>query len=361
MGMRLDAAVRCVAGWVAAAEPTPMVGALLGGVLLSLGLVGGVLLGGAVIGQTLVVFAVINLIAALGLSVFSSNSGIMSFGHSAFIGLGAYIWALLTMDRTAKTELLPTVPAWIADVHVALLPSIPLTMVAVGVLAAIVGLPLMRLPEFAVAIASFGVLMITLTVLDSAISITNGAAAFYGVPADIGEGRVVLLAVIALVGARLFRDTRVGLALRASRGDDAAARASGVRVPRDRLIAWTLSAMLASLAGVAYAGYLTVFSPSAFDFDATFVLIAMLVVGGRSSTTGAVVGAIALTAVTQIGQGLQDVLGSVFHVGLVGLAQIAGAAMLLLVLIFRSDGIAGSHEIDERLIGWARRKASRDT
>jgi branched-chain amino acid transport system permease protein len=332
----------------------PLGRALVGGLLLGAAIVLAVLIGEPLVGETIVVLALINLIATAGLSVFSSNSGIMSFGHAAFFGVGAYTSSLLTMDAFSKELLVPTMPGWLVDIHMGLWPALVVTLLLTGVIAYVVGWPLMRLPSLSVSIASFGVLIIAGTVFIAATQITNGSGAFYGVPGHVDKWTALALAIAAVVGARLFRDTGVGLQLRASREDDFGARASGVRVERARRIAWTLSAMVAATGGVAFAGYLTAFSPRAFNFDATFVFITMLVVGGRESTIGVVVGVLAITAVSELLDNVGRSLESGLGLDLVGLPQIGAALLLLAVMIFRREGIAGALELDERLTRRAR-------
>jgi branched-chain amino acid transport system permease protein len=330
-------------------ELSPLPRALAGSLALAAFVVVAAIVGEPLAGETIVVLALINLIATVGLSVFSSNSGVMSFGHAAFFGVGAYVSSLLTMDAFSKELLLPNLPGWAVDLHMGLLPALVITVLLVGAVALLIGFPLMRLPSLSVSIATFGVLIIAGTVFFAATQFTNGSGAFYGVPPTVGKWTVVALAVIAVVVARVFRDSVVGLQLRASKEDDFGARASGVRVTRARRVAWTLSAMIAAAAGVAYAGYLTAFSPRAFNFDATFVFITMLVVGGRESTIGAVVGVFAITAVSQLLENLGQTLEGQLSLEIVGLPQIGAALLLLAVMIFRREGIAGSLELDERL------------
>ena len=104
----------------------------------------------------------------------------------------------------------------------------------------------------------------------------------------------------SVVVGRMFRESRAGLQLRASREDDLAARSFGVNVRLRRLQAWTIAAMLAALAGVLLAHFITAFSPKQFYFALTFSYIVMLIIGGAATTSGAVVGAVIVLVIGEL-------------------------------------------------------------
>src|ERR1700733_6147625 len=116
----------------------------------------------------------INLVAVVGLYVFVGNSGVLSFGNAAFMAVGAYVSALLTMKPTAKSVFLPELPPVIAHAE---WPSLPGALAGGGVaalFALIVGWPLMRLSGVSASIATFAVLVITYIVLGNWTAVTGG-------------------------------------------------------------------------------------------------------------------------------------------------------------------------------------------
>ena len=111
-----------------------------------------------------------------------------------------------------------------------------------------------------------------------------------GVPITTTPTRVLVWCLIAMVAVFLFQESRWGLRLRASREDEVAARASGIGVYNERRTAWILSSFIVGIGGALYGQFLGTFNADAFYFTITFMVIAMLVVGGRTSLAGAVIG-----------------------------------------------------------------------
>jgi len=329
---------------------------LLGGLLLALPLVLLAVLfsqlGGASLQRTYTLF-LINLIAVLGLGVFSGNSGILSFGHVAFIGLGAYLSGILTLPLDTKASTLPHLPTFLASVEWGLPPALIVTMIAVGLFGAVIGLPIARMGGAAAVIATLGLLMIVHGVIIGASDFTRGSNAFLGVPRLTGIWTALVVAVPILLVARAFRDSKTGGQLRASREDETAARAIGVNVVKRRLLAWTLSAAIAAAAGVLLAHFLGAFSPSKFYFDDTLTLLTMLIVGGMTTVSGAVLGTVAVTLTIEILRRVEsgvDLFGyrtpEVFGVTEAGLCL-----LILFVMYKRPAGLFGRLELGEAWFG----------
>ena len=117
-----------------------------------------------------------------------------------------------------------------------------------------------------------------------------------GLPTYVGLWTAGGAAVGAIVVAFAYQETRWALALRASREDEVAARACGVQIVRQRLIAFVISAFVTGIAGVLYGHFLGTLRVESFYLDLTFLLVTMLVVGGMRSLTGAVAGTIGISA-----------------------------------------------------------------
>jgi branched-chain amino acid transport system permease protein len=333
---------------------------LLGGLLLCLPLVLFALLfsqfGGASLQRTYTLF-LINLIAVLGLGIFSGNSGILSFGHVAFIGLGAYLSGILTLPLDTKASALPHLPAFLATVEWGLPAALIVTMVAVGLFGAVIGLPIARMGGAAAVIATLGLLLIVHGIIIGASDFTRGSNAFLGVPRLTGIWTALVVAIPVLLAARAFRDSKTGGQLRASREDETAARAIGVDVVKRRLAAWTLSAGIAAAAGVLLGHFLGAFSPSKFYFDDTLTLLTMLIVGGMTTVSGAFIGTIAITLTIEILRRVEsgiDLFGyqtpEVFGVTEAGLCL-----LILFVMYRRPAGLFGRLEFGE---AWFSRRRS---
>lgn len=286
--------------------------------------------------------------ACVGLQVFSGNTGIVSFGHAAFAGLGAYTAGILTMNPVVQKTALPDLPAWMAGYGLTLWPSLLIAAIAGLLFAGVSGIVMRRLSGSAASIATLALLVITYTVLVSTTDITRGSQTFYGVPRSTTLVVALIVAAAAITAARLFRDTRTGRAVRATREDEVAAGALGVDVRQARFRAWLLSGVIVSVAGALMAQFLGAFGPKDFYFDLGFMLIAMLIVGGLGSVTGALLGVVAITFVTEFLKSLEkggEVLG--FTVPALYGLPLAGAALaMILVLGIKPAGLAGGRELE---------------
>ena len=221
--------------------------------------------------------------------------------------------------------------------------------IAAGVGAAyalIVGLPLMRLSGLAAGIATFGVLEITHNVLRYWEKIGPGLNTFSAVPETTGLGQAAVGALIAVAVAFLYQRSRYGRMLRATREDAAAARAVGVSVYGQRLVAFTLSGALAGLAGGLYVHLLPV-NAEVLYLDLTFITLAMLVIGGATSLWGAVVGAVVVSAVDSF---LAEAENGVHLPGGTldlpsGTRIVVVGTLMALVLIVRPAGLTAGREV----------------
>jgi len=214
--------------------------------------------------QRILLYFLISLVAVVGIGTFVGNTGILSFGHVTFMGLGAYLGGLLTMSPVIKESALPQLPGWLTKIELDLLPALAVTMVSVGLVAFLIGLVICRLSGAGAAIATLGWLIIVHVVLIGAADFTRGSQTFYGVPGDVNVYVAAGVAMVTIVLAKVFRETSVGLQLRAAREDEHAARSMGVDVVRTRLAAWTFSAMVVAASGVLLAQSLRAFSPKEF-------------------------------------------------------------------------------------------------
>ncbi len=289
----------------------------------------------------------IDLIAVVGLYVFAGNSGVLSFGNVAFMAVGAYVSALLTMKPTAKSVFLPDLPTIIAHAEWSSLSGALAGGVAAAIVALVVGWPLMRLTGVSASIATFAILVVANVVFGNWTAVTGGQNSLMGLPAYVDLWTAFWWAVVTIVIAFAYQETRSALLLRASREDEAAAQASGVNVVLHRLIAFVISGFLSGISGVLLAHFLGIVRVDNFYLDLTFLIVAMLIIGGRGSLTGAVAGAFVIAALTELLR--QSEIG--FQVGTTTIAAPAGigdvilALVMLLIILFRPDGIAAGREL----------------
>lgn len=297
--------------------------------------------------------AVIKLVAVVGMSIFIGNSGVSSFGHVSFMAWGGYLSALLTMPPEKKAVLLD-LPDWLEHVQLPWVLSVPLVCVMAMLGALVIGLPLMRLKGIALPMATFAVLAITYVVALNWRSATGGRQALVGLPLFTTLWLAVAAAAVTIAAAALYHRSRRGLLLRCSRENEVAAAATGIDVAKERLIAFAISAFFVALAGMLFAHLLGTMTANTFYLDLTFVTLAMLVVGGQRSLTGACAGVLLVSAVQEIFRSIERgyTIGGATISAPPGLQEIALALILLFILIARPDGLMGDREIDAgRILG----------
>ena len=310
-------------------------------------LIAGVGIAGGTVLERVVIDTLIKLVVVLGLSVFVGNSGVLSFGHVSFGAIAAYSSAWFTLPLAAKKLFLPKLPAFILATQLGLAPAAAIGMTAAAVFALAVGVIIVRLSGIAASIATLAWLAIVNTVLANSDSLTRGTSSLIGLPLAVGPITATSCALGALTVALVFKYSRLGLMLQASREDEVAASASGIPVRRVRLIAFVLSAALVALGGVLQGHFLGVLTVGQFYFEFTFLTLAMLVMGGMSSVSGAVIGTI---VVALVAEALRVAAAGFAIGGLVvqpapGMREIGLALIMLSVLILRPRGIMGGREI----------------
>jgi len=304
----------------------------------------------------------ISLVAVVGFQIYSGNSGIITFGHVAFMGIAAYASGLLTVPPVIKAQSLPNLAPFLQGAELPLLPASVVALVVVLGVALLFGVPLSRLSAPATPIATLAMLMITYVVLVGAADVTRGSQTFYGVPPVVDLLTALVAAIGAIAVARLFRESVPGLRVRASREDELAARSTGVDVANLRLAAWLLSAVVVGVAGILLGHTLTAFSPKQFYFTMQFALVAMLVVGGPTTVSGAVGGSFAVALLMEIARRVEGLLngasiGGFEIAGVFGLQEVTLGLLILLVMYRRRDGLFGRVELDEALLRWWGRRA----
>jgi branched-chain amino acid transport system permease protein len=299
--------------------------------------------------ETYVINALVNVAIVVALYVFIGNSGVLSFGHISFVAVGAWAAGVLSMPVEEKPAIMPNLASLLQDHTIGNIWSLALAAAVGAVFALVVGLPLMRLSGLGAGIATFGVLEITHNVLRYWEKIGPGLNTFSAVPETTGLLQASVGAGLAVVVAFAYRRSRFGRLLSATREDAAAARAVGVSVYRQRLIAFVLSGALAGFAGGLYVHLLPVNTESVY-LNLTFLTLAMLVIGGATSLWGAVVGALAVSAVDSFLAEAESGI-HVFGQSLdlpAGTRIVVVGALMALVLILRPAGLTGGRELTFR-------------
>jgi branched-chain amino acid transport system permease protein len=280
------------------------------------------------------------IVLVCGLSILVSNSGITSFGHMAFATFGAYLAAFTTASPAVKEFLLPGMPEWLRQMELPTYVGVPVAVALTVAFAGLVAFPFSRLNGVAASISTLSLLAIIYNVARSWEEVTGGTGSFPGIPLSSNLWAYVGLASLAVTIGYLFERSKYGLKLQASRDDEPGARAIGVRIPIERQRAFVLSAAVMALGGAMFSQLIGVLSPNTLYLNLTFLTIAMLVIGGVNSLSGAVVGTTVVYLLNQLLREVEaDGIGPID--GRPGMTEFILALFLLLVMIRRPEGLVG--------------------
>lgn len=279
-------------------------------------------------------FSGLNALVIVGLAVLFGYAGQVSLGHAAFVGLGAYTCAVLTV-----TYEMP----WLVAVGAAAALS------AAG--GAVLALPSLRLKGHYLAMATLGFGELATLVFIEAEHVTGGVDGFSSIPfpsvAGIELREPALLywlvwgavAVAALSAHNLTR-FKPGRIMRALHGSELGAVAAGVDVTAVKVRAFVLSAALAGLSGALYASVVGFVSPSVFTVGSSVTFLAMAVIGGTGSLAGPIIAAVLLTLLQYVDALIPGISREAAQFLQSFQADVYGLAIVL-VVILAPRGIAG--------------------
>ncbi len=300
----------------------------------------------------LVYSAYVNLLVVLGLQVFMGNARVTNLSHSAFMGIGAYAAAICVTPENIKAISLPDAPWGLNAFALDPITSALIAVFVTGFVAFLVGVVIVRLSGIGATIVSLAVLVIIHSLFLYRTDIFKGNQAFFGIPQVFSLTSVVILSVVVVFATRLFRESHWGVALRASADDEVGASTMGVNIYRLRLIAWVISGVLLAIAGIAYAYFLGTISARPFYFNHVFLTLAMLILGGMRTITGAVLGCFLISFGLEWVRWLETgpVVMSIDLPEALGLSGIALGAVIVLTMAVRPGGIMGEREIEDLIL-----------
>jgi branched-chain amino acid transport system permease protein len=177
--------------------------------------------------------------------------------------------------------------------------------------------------------------------------VTGGVSTVAGLPRYVDLWVALAWAAVAIIAAATYGLSGSGLVLRASREDAVAAKASAVNQYSHRLMAYTISAFLCGVGGALFGHNLGILNVDSFYLSMTFLLLAMLVVGGIGSLSGAVVGVISISICVQVLKDMEHgvtVLGSELALP-AGSKEVLIAVAMILILIFRPSGLMAGKDL----------------
>lgn len=294
---------------------------------------------------------VVAVVVVVGLQIQMGNSGGVNFSHTVFVAIGAYAVAILSVPVQMKKMVIPNAPFGLAELSLPPLVAVLAAFAIVALLALVTGLVIVRVSGVAADILTLCLQIIAHSVFMYWTSLFRGSQAFFGIPQFMTLPAALAVATAVIICARVFRDSPWGVQLRASSENLLAARCFAVDVTRLRLIAWILSALVCSTGGMIFAFYIGTINAQSFYFPYVFLTVAMLILGGMSSVSGAVVGVLIISIGIELIRNLENgpVLFGFQMPTLYGLSGLALGAVIVVGMVLRPAGIMGSREFDDIL------------
>jgi len=271
-------------------------------------------------------------IAGVGLMLLVGYTGLISLGHAAFLGIGAYVNSVLLAQG------------------VPFLVTLPVAGLFTALCGAAIGRPTLRMSGLYLAIATLAFGSIVGTVFQKWTAVTGGFDGFavptpdiFGIPIEGATGiyyvSLAVLAFVLWISANLLRSP-IGRAMVAIRDSEVSAQSMGIELARYKTLAFAISAGMTGLAGALFAHYVRYLAPDAFDVLLSVQFVTIVFVGGLGSLRGAILGAMFVRLLPQLIAIVRDDLP--FGIGrLPGLEPSLFGLVLVLVILFQPGGLNG--------------------
>ncbi|MEY8382866.1 branched-chain amino acid ABC transporter permease [Christensenellaceae bacterium 44-20] len=242
--------------------------------------------------QSLLVPVGVNIILAVSLNLTVGFLGELTLGHAGFMSVGAYAGCLFTLSSTLPMAI-----------------KFPLGMLVGGLVAAlfgvIIGIPALRLKGDYLAIVTLAFGEIIRSVVTN-LSFTGGAGGLKKIEKASTFTIVFIVAAITVVIISNLVKSRHGRAICAIRDNVIAAESAGINVVYYKLLAFTVAAFFAGVAGVLYGHNLGILKPDTFDFNKSIEILVIVVLGGMGSIRGSILSAIIVTVLPEVLRGMED-------------------------------------------------------
>ena len=280
----------------------------------------------------------INFISAIGLQLLIGFTGLLSLGHSAFMGVGAYTSALLITKLGCPYVI---------------------TILIGGLVAAlcgiIVGIPSLRIKAFYLMVATLAFQFVMEYIFIHWDSVTRGirgielpTPSFFGLSFEKQQAFFVFLFVLAIFmmwGAKNIVRSKIGRAFIAIRDNDVSAEIIGIPIFSYKILSFAISAFYGGVAGVLFSGLLRVAVPQDYTFLSSIIFLAMVLVGGLGRLVGTVFGVIFITLVPVLLDLIVSYIANVYDpnvtIYLGPLKEFVFGGLIILFIIFEPEGLVG--------------------
>ena len=259
----------------------------------------------------------INIILAVSLNLVTGFTGQFSLGHAGFMAIGAYTCAIITKSY---------------DSPVAFIIGIFAAAVLAAIVGVLVGIPTLRLKGDYLAIATLGLAEIIRILILNFDDFTGGARGLGSIPQYTNWTWLYLFTISTIIIIKNFIDSSLGRACISIREDEIASESVGINLTKYKVLAFVIGAFFAGIAGALYASYFYYIKPDLFNFMKSIDILVIVVLGGMGSLSGSILAAILLALISSYLQSFAE------------LRMVIYAILLLLIMIFRPQGLMGTKE-----------------
>jgi branched-chain amino acid transport system permease protein len=274
----------------------------------------------------------------VSLNLLTGFAGIISVGHAAFFGVGAYTSALMAINLGS--------PFFVNVICAALLG---------GAAGGAVGIPSARIKDDYFLIGTFAFQIIAFSVFNNWMPVTGGPLGVTGIPQpqillwSISSQQGFLLLAAFFLAAVLWTfhrivDSPFGRVLRVIREDESFAESAGKNVRYFKLVTFVISSAVASIAGAIYACYVGFIDPTSFSIDTSILIVSMMIIGGAGRLAGSVLGAVLLIALPELLR-FVGVSGS----QAANVRQILFGIALIVFMVWRPQGLLGTYAFQRKV------------
>lgn len=295
--------------------------------------------------NSIVLLIGINIILTVSLNVTTGYLGQLPLGHAGFMAVGGYAAGIFMKAVHIGAMSFPV--------------AIILSGMVAGVFGLVIGIPALRLRGDYLAILTLGfgeIIRVVLLNIDSVLgfNFTGGAVGLMGIPVHADFFSVFTCVAITCCVIHLVMKSRHGRAILAIRENEIAAESCGVHTTFYKVMAFTMSAVFAGVAGALYASNLGLMVPQDFGFMKSIEILVMVVLGGMGSMFGSVISATVLTIVPFALQSISPAVADY--------RMVIYSVLLIIVMIFKPSGLMGDYDfslsrIAEKFLNMGKKKA----
>jgi branched-chain amino acid transport system permease protein len=280
----------------------------------------------------------VNLISAIGLNLLIGFTGLLSLGHAAFMGVGAYTSALLITGFGCPFIL-----------------SVLIAGLMAALFGVIVGIPSLRIKGFYLMVATLAFQFVIEYLLIHWDNLTRGIRGIelptphvIGISLEKNQSYFLFLFVLAVLlmwGAKNITRSKIGRAFIAIRDNDVSAEIIGISIFRYKLLSFAISSFYAGIAGALYASMLRTAIPGDYIFISSIIFLAMVLVGGLGRLVGTIFGVIFVTLVPVLLDLGVSFLSRVYDpnvtIYLGPVKELVFGGLIILFIIFEPEGLVG--------------------